>query len=83
MRAVVAWRALPRSFALSRQNRSTGRGWRVAWRVDARVLEQVSEADVDTSVVLVFRVTGMGTAVRFALTVATCPGRRFARRPIT
>lgn len=55
--------------ALPRQNPSTGLVWRVARPVDPRVLRQRDEADVGSSVVLVFRVVGRGTAtVRFGLT---------------
>src|SRR5918994_2318869 len=55
--------------ALPRQNPSTGLVWRVARRVDSRVLRQVSEADVGSTVVVVFRVVGKGQApVRFGLT---------------
>jgi len=55
------------AFALPR--RSAGRVWRVARNVDAKVVQQVSEADVGSSVVLVFRATGKGTAtVSFGLT---------------
>jgi hypothetical protein len=43
--------------------------WRVARAVDPAILRQVSEADVGSSVVLVFRATGVGTArVVLALT---------------
>src|SRR5918995_546899 len=38
--------------ALPRQNPSTGLVWRVARRVDSRVLRQVSEADVGSTVVV-------------------------------
>jgi hypothetical protein len=55
--------------ALPRQNPSTGLVWRLARRVDGRVLKQVSEADVGPSVVVVFSAVGRGSAtVRFALT---------------
>ena len=55
--------------ALPRQGASTGLVWRVARTVNSRVLRQVSEADVDSSVVVVFRAVGAGTAnVVFALT---------------
>ena len=43
--------------------------WRIARPVDARVLRQVSEANVGRSVVLVFRAIGPGTTVvSFGLT---------------
>jgi hypothetical protein len=55
--------------ALPRQQPSTGLVWRIARRLDARVIRQVSEADVGTSVVVVFKLVGHGRAtVRFALT---------------
>ncbi|MCP9488061.1 MAG: hypothetical protein MSC30_19655 [Gaiellaceae bacterium MAG52_C11] len=55
--------------ALPRQKPSSGLVWRVARRVDARVLAQVSEANVGSSVALVFRATGRGrAAIHFALT---------------
>jgi hypothetical protein len=55
--------------ALPAQKASTGLVWRVARTVDPKVLRQVSEADVGSSVVVVFRATGAGTAkVAFALT---------------
>ena len=43
--------------------------WRLARRVDAKVLREVSEADVGKTVVIVFAVTGKGKAsVIYALT---------------
>ena len=55
------------AFALP--HRSNGRVWRIANAVNAKVLVQVSEADVDTQVVLVFKASGPGTAVvSFGLT---------------
>jgi hypothetical protein len=55
--------------ALPRQAKSTGLVWRVARPVDSGILRQVSEADVGKNVVVIFNVTGMGTAsVVFALT---------------
>lgn len=55
--------------AMPRKPASTGLVWRLARRVDTRVLRQVSEADVGTSVVVVFRAAGRGrTTVAFALT---------------
>lgn len=62
--------------ALPRQNPSTALVWRVARRVDARVLKQVSEADVGSSVVLVFRATGKGKAtIRLGLTRGDSSGK--------
>ena len=55
--------------ALALPKRSAGRVWRIARRFDAAVVRQVSEADVGTTVVLVFRATGNGTTtVAFGLT---------------
>ncbi len=55
--------------ALPRQAPRTGLVWRIARRLDTRVVRQVGEADVGPSVVLVFRVVGAGrTSLHFALT---------------
>jgi hypothetical protein len=55
--------------ALPRASKQSGLVWRVARRFNARVVRQVSEADVGTSVVLVFKVVGRGnTALVFAQT---------------
>ena len=55
--------------AVAFPRRANGLVWRLARRVDPRVLRQVSEADVGNSVVVVFQATGKGTArVVFALT---------------
>ena len=55
--------------ALPHVRRSSGYVWRLARRYDARVVRQVSEADVGTSVVLVFKAVGRGrTSLVFALT---------------
>jgi hypothetical protein len=55
--------------SLPAQPARTGLVWRVARRLDARLVRQVGEADVGPSVVLVFRVVGRGrTSLRFALT---------------
>jgi hypothetical protein len=57
------------AIALPSRKASTGLVWRVARQVDSSVLRQVSEANVGSSVVVVFRATGAGTAkVAFALT---------------
>jgi hypothetical protein len=62
--------------ALPRQNASTGLVWRVARQVDAKVVKQISEADVGPSVVLVFRVTGRGDAtISFGLTRGDSSGK--------
>jgi hypothetical protein len=55
--------------ALPRQKASTGLVWRVARAYNAKVVKQVSEADVGSSVVLVYRAAGKGkTSVILALT---------------
>jgi hypothetical protein len=55
--------------ALPSPKASTGLVWRVARTVDPKVLREVSEANVGSSVVVVFRAAGAGTAkVAFALT---------------
>jgi len=55
--------------ALPRQAPRTGLVWRIARRLDTRVVRQVGEADAGSSVVLVFRVVGRGRAsLHFALT---------------
>ena len=55
------------AFALP--HRSGGRVWRIAGAIDSKVVEEVSEADVGTSVVLIFKAKGKGTAtVSFGLT---------------
>ena len=55
--------------ALALPQRSTGRVWRIARPVDPHVLVQVSEGNVGSSVVLVFRARAAGqTTVSFALT---------------
>ena len=55
--------------AVALPHRSKGRVWRIARPVNAVVLRQISEADVGSSVVLVFRAAGAGTArLAFGLT---------------
>lgn len=55
--------------ALALPKRSAGRVWRIARPFDANVLRQVSEADVASSVVLVFRARRPGqTTLWLALT---------------
>jgi hypothetical protein len=55
------------AFALP--HRPNGRVWRIARAIDPKVLVEVSEADVGANVVLVFKVTGKGSAtVSFGLT---------------
>ena len=55
--------------ALPHAAKSSGLVWRLARQYDARVVRQVSEADVGGNVVLVFKVVGRGsTSLVFALT---------------
>lgn len=55
--------------ALPRQRGSTGLVWRLARKLDSGVVRQVGEADVGTSVVIVYKAVGVGTAaIVFALT---------------
>jgi hypothetical protein len=55
------------AFALP--HRAGGRVWRIARNANTHVLKQVSEGDVGSQVVLVFKATGTGTtAVAFGLT---------------
>jgi hypothetical protein len=55
--------------ALPRAAEKSGLVWRIARRYDGRVVHQVSEADVASNVVLVFKVVGRGsTSLVFALT---------------
>ena len=56
--------------AVALPHRANGRVWRIARAFDGRVLRQVSEADVGSQVVLVFRASGVGKAtVAFGLTL--------------
>jgi hypothetical protein len=55
--------------AIALPSRSAGKVWRVARAFDGKVLQQVSEANVGRSVVLVFRAKKAGsTTVSLALT---------------
>ena len=55
--------------AVALPKRSAGHVWRVARPFDAKILREVSEANVGSSTVLVFRASGAGrTTVAFALT---------------
>ena len=55
--------------AVALPQRNGGRVWRIARKYDARVVRQVSEADVGSSVVVVFRAVASGrTKITFALT---------------
>jgi hypothetical protein len=56
--------------ALPHAPKTSGLTWRLARRYNSSVVRQISEADVDTNVVLVFRVIGRGrTSLVFALTI--------------
>ena len=55
--------------AVALPHRAGGRVWRVAGRVDGSTLRQVSEADVGSNVVLIFKALKVGNAtVNFGLT---------------
>jgi hypothetical protein len=55
--------------AVALPHAGSGLVWRIARSYDARVVKQVSEADVGNSVVLVFKAVGRGrTSIVFALT---------------
>jgi hypothetical protein len=55
--------------ALALPQHGGGRVWRLARPVNSRVLHQISEGNVGSSIVLVFRATGVGsTTVSVALT---------------
>jgi len=55
--------------ALPGNSKSSGLVWRIARPYKSTILRQLSEADVDGTVVLVFKVTGRGTtSLVFALT---------------
>jgi hypothetical protein len=55
--------------ALPRASKASGLIWRLARRYDSSVVRQISEADVDANVVLVFKIVGRGTtSLVFALT---------------
>jgi hypothetical protein len=55
--------------ALPKPRQGTGLVWRLARPYDPKVVRQLSEADIDRNVVLVFKVVGRGsTALVFALT---------------
>jgi hypothetical protein len=55
--------------AVALPRKTNGLVWRLARQVDPKVLRQVSEANVGTSVVIVFRAVGRGKSkIVFALT---------------
>jgi hypothetical protein len=47
--------------AIALPHQASGLTWRLARNVDARVLRQVSEADVGTNVVVVYKAVGTGS----------------------
>ena len=60
--------------AVALPHRANGRAWRIAKLTNAKVLSQVSEADVGANVVVVFSAARAGTAkVVFALTRGELP----------
>lgn len=62
--------------ALPHLRRSAGYAWRIARRYDSKVVRQLSEADVGTNVVLVYKVVGRGdTSLVFALTRGDASGK--------
>jgi hypothetical protein len=67
--------------AIALPHRSNGRTWRIVRISDARVLRQVSEADVGANVVLVFKAARSGTSnVVLALTRGERPKAYESRR---
>src|ERR1041385_3332164 len=57
------------AIALPHAPKTSGLVWRLARRYDSSIVRQISEADVDASVVLVFKVISPGkTSLVFALT---------------
>jgi hypothetical protein len=62
--------------AVALPHRTNGNVWRLARQVDPRVLQEVSEADVGPTVVVVFRASGTGTArIVYALTHGDVSGK--------
>lgn len=67
--SVDAKRGMPFAVVLRRRKPSTGLVWRVARPYDSTVVRQVSEGELGTSVVIVYRVVGAGsTTLAFGLT---------------
>jgi hypothetical protein len=67
--------------AVALPKRAGGRVWRVARPFDAKVLRQVTEADVGSSVVLVFRAGSAGhTTISMALTRGDSSGKALESR---
>lgn len=57
------------AIALPHASKKSGLSWRLARPYNSNVVRQISEADVDASVVLVFKVVGRGkTSLVFGLT---------------
>jgi hypothetical protein len=57
------------AIALPHASKTSGLVWRLARRYDSSVVRQISEADVDANVVIVFKVLSRGkTSLVFALT---------------
>jgi hypothetical protein len=57
------------AIALPRASKTSGLAWRLARRYDSRVVREISEADVDANIVVVFKVLSRGeTSLVFALT---------------
>lgn len=55
--------------AVALPTRASGRVWRIARAFNGAVIREISEANVGSSVVLVFRAQGVGsTTIRFGLT---------------
>ena len=68
--------------AVAVPQRSSGRIWRIARRFDPKVLRQVSEGNVGSLVVLVFRAGSAGrTTVSLALTKSDTSAKAFESRP--
>jgi hypothetical protein len=71
---VVTVRGSLLAVAVPRQRETTGLVWRVARQFDARVVRQVSEAEVGSAIVLVFKAVGAGrTSIVLALTRGETP----------
>ena len=61
----------------------SGRVWRLARAVNPKVLRQVSEGDLATGPVVVFRAVGKGRVViRFALTTSDASSKALASRTL-
>jgi hypothetical protein len=64
--------------ALPHASRKSGLSWRLARRYDSNIVRQISEADVNTSTVLVFKVVGRGqTSLVFGLTRGDASAKAF------